>query len=81
LSLRALISKRFPPGEESESFHLQVEFDASAGVTVLYGPSGSGKTLTLDSIAGFIASDSGRILLDDRILFDAEARVCLRPQE
>ena len=79
--LRAIISKRFPPGEESAGFHLHAEFDAPAGVTVLYGPSGSGKTLTLDSIAGFVASDSGRILLDDRILFDAGARVNLRPQE
>ena len=36
--------------------------------------------LTLDAIAGFVAPDAGRILLDDRILFDAEARVNLPPQ-
>ncbi len=79
--LRAAIAKRFPPGDESAGFHLHAEFDAAAGVTVLYGPSGSGKTLTLDAIAGFVAPDEGRILLDDRILFDAGARVNLRPQE
>jgi len=79
--IRATITKRFPPGEESAGFSLHAEFDAAAGITVLYGPSGAGKTLTLDSIAGFVTPDAGRILLDDRILFDAEARVNLRPQE
>jgi molybdate transport system ATP-binding protein len=48
---------------------------------VLYGPSGSGKTLTLDVVAGFVAPDSGRIMLDNRILFDAESGVNLRPQQ
>ena len=78
--IRGSIVKRFPPGPESAGFRLEVEFEAAAGVTVLYGPSGSGKTLTLDSIAGFVKPDSGRILLDDRILFDAESGVQLPPQ-
>src|SRR5262249_34567633 len=56
-------------------------FQAGAGVTVLFGPSGAGKTLTLDSIAGFIPPDEGRILLDDEILFDGAARVHLSPQD
>ena len=75
------IAKRFAPGDESAGFHLDVQFEAHPGMTVLYGPSGSGKTLTLDSIAGFLTPDSGRIMLGDRILFDAEAPVHLRPQQ
>jgi len=71
----------FPPGPESAGFTLDVEFQAPPGVTVLFGPSGSGKTLTLDCIAGFVRPDRGRILLDDSILFDAPAAVCLRPQD
>jgi molybdate transport system ATP-binding protein len=78
--IRVVIAKRFPPGPESAGFHLDVSLEAAAGVTVLYGPSGSGKTLTLDSIAGFVLPDAGRILLDDRILFDAAAGVNLPPQ-
>jgi molybdate transport system ATP-binding protein len=74
------IVKRFAPGPESAGFHLDVEFEAAAGVTAFYGPSGSGKTLTLDSIAGFVAPDSGRVMLDNRILFDAESGVNLSPQ-
>jgi molybdate transport system ATP-binding protein len=79
--IRGKISRKFSPGPESAGFHLDVEFEASSGVTVFYGPSGSGKTLTLDCIAGFIAPDSGRIMLDDRILFDAESGVHLPPQQ
>lgn len=79
--IRGNITRRYPPGPESAGFHLEVEFEAAAGVTALYGPSGSGKTLTLDAIAGFVKPDSGRILLDDRILFDAQSGVNLVPQE
>lgn len=74
------IARRFAPGPESAGFRLEVEFEAAAGVTAFYGPSGSGKTLTLDSIAGFNRPDTGRIMLDDRILFDAGSGVCLPPQ-
>ncbi len=79
--LRLTITKRFPPGRESAGFALNIELEAPPGVTVLYGPSGSGKTLTLDSIAGFIAPDTGRILLNDRILYDSGAKVHLAPRE
>jgi molybdate transport system ATP-binding protein len=78
--IRAAIVKHFAPGPESAGFQLDIEFEARPGVTVLYGPSGSGKTLTLDAIAGFVPPDSGRILLDDRILFDAGSGVSLPPR-
>jgi molybdate transport system ATP-binding protein len=79
--IRANIARRFAPGPESAGFRLEVEFEADDGVTVLYGPSGSGKTLTLDCIAGFVTPESGRIMLDDRILFDGAAHVNLPPQQ
>src|SRR5580698_1162977 len=79
--IKGSIVRKFPPGPESAGFHLEIEFEAAAGVTALYGPSGSGKTLTLDAIAGFIKPDSGRILSDDRILFDGESGVNLPPQQ
>lgn len=78
--IQAKIRKQYPAGENSAGFTLDLDFRASGGVTVLFGASGAGKTLTLDSIAGFVRPDQGRILLDDQILFDAEAGVHLAPR-
>ena len=81
MSLSVRLTRNFRPGTDSAGFGLQVEFMAERGITVLFGPSGAGKSLTLNCIAGFEKPDAGRILLGDRILFDAEARVNLRPQD
>lgn len=59
---------------------LDVDFAVAPGVTAIYGPSGAGKSPLLEAIAGFVRPDSGRILLDDAILFDAAAGVHLPPQ-
>lgn len=79
--IQARIRKQYAPGPDSVGFSLDIDFRATAGVTVLFGSSGSGKTLTLDSIAGFVRPDEGRILLDDQILFDGASRVHLAPRE
>ncbi len=79
--IHARIRKQFPAGSESAGFRLDLEFQAAEGVAILFGASGAGKTLTLDCIAGFVKPDEGRILLDDRILFDAAAGVNRRPRE
>jgi molybdate transport system ATP-binding protein len=78
--IEARLRKTFPAKPDSAAFSLELEFQAAAGVTVLFGPSGSGKTLTLDLIAGFVRADEGRILLDNEILFDGSAGVHLAPQ-
>ena len=70
----ARIGKKIAPG-----FSLDVEFSVPPGVTALFGPSGAGKTLILEALAGFATPDSGRILLDDVLLFDAAARVHVPP--
>ena len=78
--IEARLTKRFLPGDESAAFALDVSFTAEGGITVLFGASGAGKSLTLDSIAGFTKPDAGRVLLNDRILFDADAHVDLPPR-
>ena len=78
--IQARIRKTFPPGPDSAGYSLDIEFQTGSGVTVLFGPSGAGKTMVLDSIAGFIRPDEGRILLDDAILFDAASGVHLPPR-
>jgi len=79
--LTARIRKTFAPRTDSAGFTLDVELTATHGVTVLFGPSGAGKTLVLDSVAGFVKPDEGRIMLDDDILFDGASRVFLAPQK
>ena len=79
--IEAVLAKTFAAGRESTPFTLDVSFQVQRGVTALFGPSGAGKTLILDCIAGFAKPDSGRILLDDILLFDAEARVNRSPQQ
>jgi len=68
------ITKRLP------EFTLDVAWSAGDGVAVLFGPSGAGKTLTLQCLAGLIRPDAGRIVVDDRVLFDSAAGVDLPPQ-
>ncbi len=74
------IVKRAAPRAES-SASLEIEFEARPGMTALFGTAGAGKTLIFDAIAGFTRPDAGRIMLDDRILFDAASRVHLKPQQ
>jgi ABC-type sulfate/molybdate transport systems ATPase subunit len=78
--IRVRVRKHYPASKESAAFTLDIEFQTSAGVTVLFGPSGAGKTLTLDCIAGFVRPAEGRILLDETALFDHAAGIHLPPR-
>ncbi|MBR6028881.1 MAG: ATP-binding cassette domain-containing protein [Clostridia bacterium] len=62
-------------------FHLKVAFRAETGVLALLGASGCGKSMTLKCIAGVEKPDRGRIVLDDRVLFDSDRGICLPPQK
>lgn len=60
---------------------LNVQFTASGTALALLGASGCGKSMTLKCIAGVERPDSGRIVLNGRVLFDSEKGICLRPQQ
>jgi putative spermidine/putrescine transport system ATP-binding protein len=51
-------------------FEFAVSLDVARGVTVIVGPSGSGKSTLLRLVAGLVRPDSGRIVLDGRVLND-----------
>ena len=59
----------------TNSFTLDVTFDAPSGFTILFGSSGSGKTTLLDCIAGLTAPESGKISIGGRVLFDSSQGV------
>ena len=62
-------------------FGLDVRFSVAAGgITALFGRSGAGKTSTVNLIAGLARPDSGRIALDDLVLFDSESGIDLQPE-
>lgn len=56
-------------------FDLDVSFQVNDNILGLMGASGSGKSMTLKCIAGIETPDQGRIVLNDRILFDSEKKI------
>ncbi len=66
--------------KELGGFHLNVKLKAGDETLALLGASGCGKSLTLKCIAGIERPDRGRIVLDDRVLFDSEKKIDLPPQ-
>ncbi|WP_071189970.1 molybdate ABC transporter permease subunit [Trichormus sp. NMC-1] len=57
------------------SFHLQVAFNTDDQPLGLLGGSGAGKSMILRCIAGIETPTRGRILLNDRVLFDSEKSI------
>ena len=60
-----------------KSFQLQVEFTANGNTLGVLGASGSGKSMTLRCIAGLEKPSRGRIVLNERVLFDAKRKINL----
>lgn len=66
---------------ELNGFRLAMDFKTDGRPSGLLGASGSGKSMTLRTIAGIEKPDSGRIVLNGRVLFDSEKKIDLPPQE
>ncbi len=75
MSLEVQIEKRLP------SYTLSVEFIAGPRPLAILGPSGAGKTMTLRCIAGLVRPDRGRIVLNDRVLFDSSKKIDVPSRE
>jgi molybdate transport system ATP-binding protein len=63
------------------SFELELALEVGRETFALVGPSGAGKTSVLRAVAGLIRPESGRIVLNGRVLFDASAKVDRLPEE
>ena len=60
------------------TLELDVTFDRS--IVGIFGPSGAGKTSLLELIVGLRRPATGVVELDNTVLFDANARVNVRPR-
>jgi len=65
------IKKKLP------GFSLDINFEAGKEAMGLLGASGSGKSMTLRCIAGIETPDTGRIVLNGRILYNSEKGINL----
>lgn len=67
--------------KELPGFDLDVSWSIGDELAVLFGYSGSGKSLSLRMIAGLIRPDAGRIVLNDQVAFDSDAKIWMPPQD
>lgn len=63
------------------NFNLFFKGEMPNGITGLFGPSGAGKTTLLHCIAGLTHPDSGRIVLNDNVLYDSFSHHYLPPEK
>ena len=61
--------------KKTGDFKLSVKFEIEKEVMGLLGASGCGKSMTLKCIAGIEKPDKGRIVLDDKVLFDSDKKI------
>lgn len=54
---------------------------ANRGVTAIFGRSGAGKSSLINLVAGLATAQSGKIVLNDRVLFDREKGINLPPEK
>lgn len=53
----------------------------ASGITAIFGVSGAGKTSLINAISGLTRPEQGRIVLNERVLYDAEKKICLPPEK
>jgi molybdate transport system ATP-binding protein len=59
------------------TFLLDAKFRSDGRLTALFGRSGAGKTTLINSIGGLITPQQGRIVVNDRVLFDSQLNISI----
>jgi molybdate transport system ATP-binding protein len=76
----ALVASIRKERRDTGAFVLDVSFEASPGITILFGPSGAGKSTLLDCTAGMVRPSAGKIAIGENVLFDSAAAIDVPPQ-
>ena len=58
-----------------KGFQMDVAFEHDGGSLGILGGSGMGKSMTLKMIAGLVKPDSGKVIVDGRIVYDSAAKI------
>lgn len=67
--------------KQLHSYPLHIQLEAGDEAIGILGRSGSGKSITLKMIAGIITPDAGEIVVNDRVLFHAQKKINVPPQQ
>ena len=85
-----MASARFKGGKMALSVELHkkfkgcqidVAFEHDGGSLGILGGSGMGKSMTLKMIAGLVKPDSGKVIVDGRIVYDSAAKIDMLARE
>ncbi|MBF1261367.1 MAG: ATP-binding cassette domain-containing protein, partial [Lachnoanaerobaculum sp.] len=63
------------------NFTLDIECKLNSNRIGILGGSGAGKSMILKMLAGIEKPDKGYIKLDDRLLFDSEKKIDIKPKD
>lgn len=63
------------------SFKLDVSLESDSGIIGFLGESGSGKSMTLKCIAGLEKPNRGKIVVNNKVLFDSENNIDIKTKE
>lgn len=63
------------------SFNLDVSMESKGGIIGFLGASGSGKSMTLKCIAGIEKPSEGKIIINDKVLFDSEEKINVKTKD
>ncbi|MDX9870973.1 MAG: sulfate/molybdate ABC transporter ATP-binding protein [Clostridia bacterium] len=62
-------------------FKLEIQLSSGQESIAILGASGSGKSMLLNSIAGLVRPDRGKVIINGKTLFDSEKKINLAPKD